>query len=212
MKKLNIFLNECLVNEAKLTPEHQLIIDNLYNKITSKFEGTEYVKEVTQNISGSGKQSSIFVDFYNDKGFKKGEELKIRGLIKYERGKLIIVAPYIKLTRDVNILTSFSVKDIYSDWKPSFKTGRNFEFTTNDFDKVIEAFEHIREFIKDRYVMSLFNEVVSDKYRNMAIDNLQKMTKSQADDENWIGKYTQDYIKQGFSKDKKLQKLLDNIF
>lgn len=37
------------------------------------------------------------------------------------------------------------------------------------------------------------------------------MTKSQADDENWIGKYTQDYIKQEFSKDKKLQKLLDNI-
>lgn len=212
MKKLNIFLNECLVNEAKLTPEHQLIIDNLYNKITSKFDGTEYVKEVIQNISGSGKQSSIYVDFYNDKGFKKGEELKIRGLIKYERGKLIIVAPYIKLTRDVNILTSFSVKDIYNEWEPSFKTGRNFEFTTDDFDKVIEAFEHIREFIKDRYVMSLFNEVVSDKYRNMAIDNLQKMTKNQADDENWIGKYTQDYIKQEFSKDKKLQKLLDNIF
>lgn len=104
--------------EAKTTPEHQNVIDTVYDKIEKSLTGNNI--EVRTNVSRSGKESNCSINFINKIGNEY--DVKIRVFLNYNRFGLSLSDIYIGLWKNnTSIIFENNISKIYRDWKPEFK-------------------------------------------------------------------------------------------
>lgn len=223
---LQDFLTESLITEAKLDSMHESVIINLYDKLIDLENNNDVF--VVKNVSGSGKSSRVDVEVINKLSHKK-HEVEFWFEFQYEKGKLFLIEPFIKLKEDTstpfsNYIVRGQFNDLCPDWHPSFDSKRKlssnvFKFEINDInDEVLEEiFNAVKKSIdnvKNNQVTKIFDEVLDkyEEFEDKAADTVTKLCstwikdkdQAKSEEQERISMYTRKnirtYIRERYSK------------
>lgn len=168
MKTLKSFITESIVNEAKLTPEHENII-NFYKKLEEL--NSQNVEVNGYKVSTSGKTSDCYVKIFN-KSLKNNQEGQLLLCFSCEKNMLTMRAPRLQLLGKNGF--KFSILRINERWEPSFKTKRkvnksagmvSYIIEESSYQDVIDAIIKTISEVPGDKITKLFNHVI-DNYQN----------------------------------------------
>jgi hypothetical protein len=168
MKTLKQFITESVINEAKLTPEHETII-NFYKKL--KELNSQNVEVGGYRVSTSGKTSDCYVEIFN-KSLKNNQEGRLLLHFSCEKNMLTMDTPLLELIIGKNRF-KFSIFRINERWEPSFKSKRKVNKSAGRISYIIE--ESSYQDVMDAIIKTI-SEVSGDKITklfNHVIDNYQ---------------------------------------
>lgn len=157
--------------EAKTTPEHQNVIDTVYNTIEKSLTSNDV--EVNTNISRSGKESDCSITFMNK--IDNEYTVKIKLYLNYNRFGLSLSDIYIGLWKnETSIVFESLVSRICPTWKPkfkyTFKRNKGYIVDPNNYNELVEFVLNFDDIVEDikKSIYKIIKDI--DDYREAAED------------------------------------------